>query len=84
MATYEPTPVPVEYATLRSWAATQFRRIADVLTSPIVRGVHFDTLHAEPSRYSEGDVVLADGVDWNPAGAGGGLHLRFGGAWVKL
>jgi len=83
VAIFEPTPVPLEYSSLRSWIAGQLRRIADVLTAPIVRSVHFDTLNAEPSRYSEGDVVLADGVDWNP-GAGGGLYLRFSGAWVKL
>jgi hypothetical protein len=68
---------------MRSWISTQLRRVADVLTAPSVRSIHFDTLHAEPPRFGNGDVVMADGVDWNP-GAGGGLYQRFSGAWVKL
>jgi hypothetical protein len=83
VATYEPTPIPQDYSPLRSWLATQLRKISDVLRAPTVSGVHFDILHAEPARYSDGDVIMADGADWNP-GAGGGLYQRFGGAWVKL
>jgi hypothetical protein len=40
-------------------------------------------LHAEPARTFEGMVVLADGVDWEPLGAGGGLFVYFGATWVK-
>lgn len=83
MATYEPSPIPSEYGALRSWIATQVRRISDVLRSPTVLGVRFDILHDEPARFSDGDVVMADGTDWNP-GAGMGLYQRIGGAWVKL
>jgi hypothetical protein len=83
VATYEPTPTPQDYGALRAWVSTQLRRIADTLRAPTVSSVRFDILHAEPARYSDGDVVMADGADWNP-GAGGGLYQRFGGAWVKL
>lgn len=83
MAIYEPSPIPQDYSPLRSWLATQFRRVADTLRAPTVSGVRFDILHSEPSRFVNGDVVMADGTDWNP-GAGMGLYQRIGGAWVKL
>lgn len=83
MATYEPTPTPQAYADLRAWVSTQLRRISDTLRAPTVSSVRFDILHVEPSRYSDGDVIMADGADWNP-GAGAGLYQRIGGAWVKL
>lgn len=83
MATYEPTPTPTAFPDMRSFIATQLRRIADTLRNPGVSGVRFDILHVEPTRRSDGDVVMADGADWNP-GAGAGLYQRIGGAWVKL
>lgn len=83
MATYEPSPVPQDYGPLRSWIRGQFQRVADTLRAPTVSRVRFDILHSEPSRFSNGDIVMADGTDWNP-GAGSGLYQRIGGAWVKL
>lgn len=83
MAIYEPSPTPYDFSNFRTWAAQQLRRVADVLRTPTVQGVHFDTLHVEPARRSDGDIVLADGTDWNP-GAGAGLYIRLSGTWVKL
>lgn len=81
---YEPTAIPADAPRgLRSWLAAQLRQIADTLASPTVSVIHFDALAAEPERYSDGDVVRADGSNWNP-GSGAGLYLRQGGAWVKL
>jgi hypothetical protein len=36
--------------------------------------------NAEPIRYGDGDLVYADGTNWNP-GSGEGLYHRAGGAW---
>lgn len=83
VATFEPTTIPIAYVELRRWLAIQLRRVADALAFPSVGGIHFATLHAEPARYNDGDVVMADGSDWNPGG-GGGLYQRIGNAWVKL
>lgn len=83
VATYRPTPAPSGFADLRAWAVGQLRRVADALAAPTVERLQFAILHAEPERYQDGDLVLADGTDWNP-GSGGGLYLRFSGAWVKL
>jgi hypothetical protein len=39
--------------------------------------------NAEPIRYADGDLVYADGTNWNP-GAGEGLYCRVAGAWNFL
>lgn len=83
MATFEPTAIPQQNGHMRSWIATQMRRIADAMKSPSVTQIHFAILTVEPERFTNGDVVMADGVFWNPGG-GAGLYLRNGGAWVKL
>lgn len=81
---YEPTAIPDDAPRgLRAWLAEQLRDVADTLAAPEVRGVRFSLLPAEPARYTNGDVVMADGTNWNPGG-GAGLYQRIGGAWVKL
>jgi hypothetical protein len=42
-------------------------------------------LHVAPARSQPGDLVLADGTDWDP-GAGAGLYRRneLNTAWVHL
>jgi hypothetical protein len=81
---YEPTPVPSDSPRgLRAWLAHQLREVASVLARPTVVGVRFALLAAEPARYENGDVVGADGTNWNPGG-GAGIYARISGAWVKL
>ena len=80
---FEPTPVPGSFQGVRAWLASQLRTIADTLAAPTVRGVTFAELAEEPARYANGDVVFANGSDWDP-GAGAGLYARVSGAWVKL
>jgi hypothetical protein len=81
---FEPTSIPSDApAGLRQWLAAQLRRIADTLAQPEVISVRFTALAAQPDRYAEGDLVFANGTDWNP-GSGAGLYERRGGAWRKL
>jgi hypothetical protein len=40
-------------------------------------------LYAEPKRFFDGMVILADGTVFDP-GSGAGVYARIGGAWVKL
>jgi hypothetical protein len=68
---------------MKAWLAWQLRQLADVLALPTVSAVHFVISNAPPSRISDGDLVYADGTNWNP-GAGAGLYERRTGAWVKL
>lgn len=84
MSVYEPTAIPLAFAPgARGWLALQLRRIADALSTPVVLSVRFVETHVTPARVNDGDMYLADGVDWNP-GAGAGLYIRLAGAWVKI
>jgi hypothetical protein len=81
---YEPTTTPSDAPPgLRSWLAAQLRQIADALGRPEVASIRFGPLAAQPEHYVEGDLVFANGTDWNP-GSGAGLYERRGGAWRKL
>jgi len=81
---YEPTPVPIDARPgLRAWLAKQLREIADTLAEPSVRTLHLEPRAAEPARFADGDVVYADGTNWNP-GSGEGFYGRVGGSWVQL
>lgn len=79
---YQPTPIP-EGASLRAWLAGQLRQIADALSTPSVSTLHLVPRAAAPARYADGDVVYADGANWDP-GAGAGVYARESGVWVKL
>lgn len=83
----QPPSEPKEFAawfanTFTPWLADEQRAIAAAQTAPITR-LNFDTLYAQPAKYSEGDVLKPDGVTWNP-GSGPGLYLRRAAAWRFL
>jgi hypothetical protein len=40
-------------------------------------------VHKAPAKPAEGQIVLADGTDWNP-GAGAGVYCFYNGSWKKL
>lgn len=81
---YQPTAIPNDAPQgLRAWLAAQLREIANELAAPSVSRLRLTVLHAEPEKYANGDVVAADGSDWNP-GSGAGVYARVSGAWVKL
>jgi len=81
---YEPTSIPSDAPPgIRSWLSQQFRRVADSLRAPEVNGLRFSILTAPPATFQNGDLVFADGTNWNPGG-GAGLYQRVGGAWSKL
>lgn len=76
---YSPTSIPDDCPPgLKSWLANQLREVAAEL-----RVTHIPTRGAEPAKYSDGDIVYADGTLWDP-GSGEGFYGRENGAWVKL
>jgi hypothetical protein len=77
---YQPT-FPGESITPQ-WLYDELQRIGTEMVNP--KTLTFTTSHEAPSRPVEGLVAFADGVDWNPTGAGGGLHQYIGGVWDKL
>ena len=46
-------------------------------------GLRFVPLHAPPVRPRVGDVIYADGADFDP-GSGEGLYVYTSGGWVAL
>lgn len=66
-----------------SYAYNELQRISEVLQVMQTERVSFVVLHNAPHKPREGDVIFADGTDWNP-GSGRGLYQRSGSAWVIL
>jgi hypothetical protein len=80
---YTPS-IPTTLATtedIRRYLEEELRNIA--LEMQQFEIVQFRILYAEPTKRSDGMVVFADGINWNP-GSGKGLYERRGAAWVKL
>lgn len=61
----------------------EFRRLSTFLVRPAVVSLNLAKLNAQPAKYQDGDMVYADGTNWNP-GSGEGIYVRYGGAWNKL
>ena len=77
---YQPT-FPGEGITPQ-WLYDELQRIGTEMVRPA--GLQFEVLAEAPPRPQEGLLAFADGVNWNPAGAGAGLHQYVGGVWDKL
>ncbi len=66
---------PTEVKALAAWAVREIQRLANTQITPQVRSSTFEVLHAEPPQVYAGQLVNADGSDWNP-GNGSGLYRR--------
>lgn len=67
-------------------AIKEFQREEELKVTEVIRSVniiHIEPLHVAPGKPRDGDIVLADGTDWDP-GSGAGFYGRYGSAWVKL
>ena len=61
--------------------AREFDSVANALNLGLLQRVNF--YHVEPGKPREGDIVGADGTDWNPGG-GKGVYAYYSSAWNKL
>jgi hypothetical protein len=68
---------------LSTYVADELQSVAGAASDP-VNFLQLNVLHVAPEKPRDGQVVCADGTDWQPLGAGGGFFGYFGGAWVKL
>jgi len=66
---------------LTAYIAQELRAIANAFAG--VDRVRLVELHVEPDRPRDGDIVLADGVNWNP-GSGAGYYGYQSAAWTFL
>ena len=78
---YVPTTPPKDYDMV--WLSQELYRISSFLEEMEVPLIRITPVHVAPVRPREGNVVNADGTDWNP-GSGGGLYQYLSSAWVKL
>ena len=79
---YFPQNPPSDPAKLPGFLREEFRRMQQAMLAQ-QKAVRLVVLHAEPNKYAEGDVVLADGSEWDP-GSGAGVYRRSASAWVFL
>jgi len=81
---YSPSTPPGNAAELPQWLQQELLRIKQAMdgAQPSLR---LQILHAPPTRVQAGEVVYADGTDWNP-GSGAGTYRRneANNAWVFL
>lgn len=81
-ALFTPTP----HADIPEWVNDYFRQIAsDILDA---RETTIEPIHVEPFRKFDGQMVFADGIDFNP-GSGRGIYywdsnLLTDGDWVPI
>lgn len=79
---YIPGKVPADYKLIPEFLQAELARMERFFAGKR-DVVKFEILHAVPAKFEEGDVVYADGTDWNP-GSGAGLYKRSSAAWVAL
>jgi|CXWL01.1.fsa_nt_gi hypothetical protein len=66
---------------LLDWLSKEFEAVEQALALHDV--VKLKELHSPPVRLQTGQIVLADGTDWNP-GSGAGIYGYYAGSWHKL
>lgn len=81
--TLPPAPASVvgaEGRAIVTWVGQAFESLTKRLNAP--NESRYDTIHLEPEKPREGQVVYADGTNWNP-GQGSGLYTFNGTSWDK-
>ena len=80
---YEPGPLPLNQEDLGVYVVTELKRLANTILNQ--SHLRVERIHAEPEKPRGGDIVYADGSDWNP-GSGEGIYFfkESTSAWVQL
>lgn len=78
---YRPQNVPNDPAMLPGFLRQELENVSRGFnTAPFIK---LEMTYAAPPKPQEGQVFLADGVNWNP-GSGGGFYGYRAGAWRFL
>ncbi len=72
---------PSDTAALVAWIARELQKISYSFELGVVGNVDF--LNVAPDKPREGNIVGADGTNWNP-GSGKGVYCYYSGAWHFL
>jgi len=79
---YNPNPVPDNTEDLPRYIFDELLRLQGALEENPV--TYIEVKNAAPSRIKQGDIVYADGSNFDP-GSGEGIYFRnAAGSWVKL
>jgi hypothetical protein len=79
---YNPNPVPDNTEDLPKYIFDELLRLQGSLEENPIS--YIEVKNAAPDRIKQGDIVYADGSNWNP-GSGEGIYFRnAAGSWVKL
>jgi len=79
---YTPNPVPDNPQDLPQYLLQEFQKIQGALEETPVNFI--ETTNVAPERIKQGDIVYADGSNFNP-GSGEGIYFRnAAGSWIKL
>lgn len=80
---YSPQEPPMleTVSQLREWVRDELRSISREFSETLA--LELRTSFREPVKPRAGMIVHADGVSWDP-GAGLGVYVYQGGAWVKI
>ncbi len=84
---YKTTPPPINVHNLEgilAWIYQELSEIEVTLDNLESSRINLVVQHSEPERPREGDIVRADGTDWNPGSGEGVYEYTSGGAWSKL
>lgn len=82
MTRYTAKPLPADLEPrLRGYLSDELRRIGDA--AAVSSNVTLTTRAAAPERIADGQLVYADGTNWDP-GNGEGFYARIGGSWTYL
>lgn len=78
---YAPGIPPADGADFRRFMVDELQKIQAAIA--LLSAGHVDKVTVAPLKPREGDIRLADGINWDP-GAGAGVYAYYGGAWNKL
>ena len=78
---YKPASIPHKQELLADFLQTELAKIQEALGA--VTDIRLNVLHVAPSKPRNGDIVLADGTDWNP-GSGAGFYGYSAGSYTFL
>lgn len=81
MEYFKETP-PSNVALLPKYLDNEFNKLQQFVSTGR-QILKLETLHVAPTKPEEGDVVFADGTNWNP-GSGRGHYGYDGTTWNKL
>ena len=80
---YEPGPLPLDDKDLGVYVVTELKRWGNTILNQT--HLRAERTHVEPKRPRGGDIVYADGTNWDP-GSGEGIYFfkESTSTWVQL